>query len=203
MSDFIGQYEMPLVLCDEIIKEFHSHPAQESNYTRGYSVVYSNQIDTVVTKLVNRHLIEMIREYSQQYMYAFDGLEPTIVSEPWNIQHYAVSRHYSRWHCENNGQKPFNNRVMAWMTYLNDVETGGETQFLYQNCMIQPRKGLTLLWPAYFTHTHRGVPSPTEEKYVMTGWIEFLDTQSLLSDMENGSDEDFFASLDRLNNENH
>ena len=69
--------------------------------------------------------------------------------------------------------------------------------------MIQPRKGLTLLWPAYFTHTHRGVPSPTEEKYVMTGWIEFLDTQSLLSDMENGSDEDFFASLDRLNNENH
>ena len=89
MSDFIGQYEMPLVLCDDVIEEFHSHPAQESNHTRGYSVVYSNQIDTVVTKLVNRRLREMIREYIQQYMFAFDGLEPTIVSEPWNIQHYV------------------------------------------------------------------------------------------------------------------
>ena len=37
-----------------------------------------------------------------------------------------------------------------------------------------PRKGLTLIWPADWTHLHRGVVSPSEEKYIITGWFDFL-----------------------------
>jgi hypothetical protein len=203
VSDFIEEYIMPTLLCDELVAEFHSKPAHQANHTRGYSVVYSNEIDPIVTKLVQRNLIRMAQEYTSVYITAFDGLEPKILSEPWNIQKYEKNRYYSRWHCENNGQKPFANRVMAWMTYLNDVTDQGGTEFYYQNKVIQPKKGLTLLWPAYFTHTHRGISSATQEKYIATGWLEFLNTESLLSDMENGSDEDFFNSLDRLNNESH
>lgn len=202
MSDFIGEYMMPSIVCDEVVTEFHLKPAHLANHTRGYSAVYSNEIDPIVTKLVNGQLNSMVRRYCVDYMFAFDNLEPKVMTEPWNIQKYEVHRHYSRWHCENNGQKPFANRVLAWMTYLNDVTDQGGTEFFYQNRVIQPKKGLTLIWPAYFTHTHRGIPSPTQEKYIATGWFEFLDTESLLSDMETGSDEDFFNSLDRLNNDN-
>jgi hypothetical protein len=41
------------------------------------------------------------------------------------------------------------------MTYLNAVEDGGGTEFFHQNLVVQPRKGLTLVWPADWTFMHR------------------------------------------------
>ena len=32
-----------------------------------------------------------------------------------------------------------------------------------------------LIWPAQFTHTHRGNPVYNCTKYVATGWIEYAD----------------------------
>ena len=63
-------------------------------------------------------------------------------------------------------------RVLAWMTYLKVPEEGGETEFLYQSKRIEPIVGRTLIWPAYFTHLHRGNPPLKGEKYYITGWFE-------------------------------
>ena len=57
------------------------------------------------------------------------------------------------------------------MTYLNDVYDGGETEFMFYNLKIKPRKGLTLIWPAGWTHMHRGLPSEKSEKMIVTGWF--------------------------------
>ena len=43
------------------------------------------------------------------------------------------------------------------MVYLNDVTEGGETEFLYQKCRFKPKK-MWIVWPAQFTHVHRGNP---------------------------------------------
>jgi len=59
------------------------------------------------------------------------------------------------------------------MIYLNDVEEGGETEFLYYARRIKPTQGTLLIWPAYFTHAHRGNPPLSNTKYIITGWIEF------------------------------
>ena len=59
------------------------------------------------------------------------------------------------------------------MTYLNDISDRGGTAFFHQKLEVQPEKGLTLIWPADWTHTHRGVVSMTEEKYIITGWCVF------------------------------
>ena len=58
------------------------------------------------------------------------------------------------------------------MTYLNDVEDGG-TEFYYQGLKTKAEKGLTLIWPSDFTHTHRGIISNTKEKYIATGWFSY------------------------------
>ena len=60
------------------------------------------------------------------------------------------------------------------MTYLNDVVDGGETEWYYQNIKIKPVKGLTVIWPTDWTYTHRGLTSPTQTKYIATGWFNFL-----------------------------
>jgi prolyl 4-hydroxylase len=64
-------------------------------------------------------------------------------------------------------------RVLAWMTYLNDVEEGGSTYFQHYDIDIQPKKGLTLLWPAEWTHAHRGNVLKMGQKYIITGWLHF------------------------------
>ena len=43
----------------------------------------------------------------------------------------------------------------------------------YQNLRVSAKKGTTLIWPTDFTHTHRSQISPTQEKYIATGWYEF------------------------------
>jgi hypothetical protein len=40
---------------------------------------------------------------------------------------------------------------------------------------VQPEKGLTVIWPADWTFTHRGIVSPTQDKWIVTGWFNFLD----------------------------
>ena len=79
---------------------------------------------------------------------------------------------YHVWHCERNsiltGTKAF-----AFMVYLNDVEEGGETEFLYQRMRIKPTRGTVVIWPADWTHTHRGNPPLSGVKYIYTGWIEY------------------------------
>ena len=42
------------------------------------------------------------------------------------------------------------------MTYLNDVEDGGNTYFTHYNLRIKPEIGKTLIWPAEWTHAHCG-----------------------------------------------
>jgi len=76
--------------------------------------------------------------------------------------------------------KSINTPALVFMTYLNDVTDGGETQWLYQEKQIQPKKGLTVLWPTDFTHTHRGVVSPTQPKTIATGWYNYLDVRSIM-----------------------
>ena len=59
------------------------------------------------------------------------------------------------------------------MAYLNNVEEGGETEFLYQSRRIKPKQGTIVICPASFTHTHRGNPPLKGDKYMINGWIEF------------------------------
>ena len=59
------------------------------------------------------------------------------------------------------------------MTYLNNVEDGG-TIFKYQNIKTKAKKGLTLIWPSDFTHTHKGEISNKKHKYILTGWLGFI-----------------------------
>ena len=65
-------------------------------------------------------------------------------------------------------------RVLAFMTYLNTVEEAG-TEFKFQNFKATAKKGKTLIWPTDFTHTHRGVISLSKEKYIITGWLSFIE----------------------------
>jgi hypothetical protein len=61
------------------------------------------------------------------------------------------------------------------MTYLNNVTDGGETEWYHQDLKIQPQKGLTVIWPADWCFVHRGNITPTQDKYIITGWFNYTE----------------------------
>ena len=58
------------------------------------------------------------------------------------------------------------------MTYLNDIDNGGETEFLHYGKKFKPKTGKTIIWPAEWTHAHKGLPVE-QEKFIITGWMGF------------------------------
>tara|TARA_B100000424_G_scaffold209697_1_gene167062 strand:+ start:208 stop:780 length:573 start_codon:yes stop_codon:yes gene_type:complete len=76
---------------------------------------------------------------------------------------------FHSWHFEN-GSLPYSQRKFVIQLYLNDNFEGGETEFLYQNRRELPKQGDVLIFPAGFTHTHRGNPPIDGDKYLITSW---------------------------------
>ena len=90
----------------------------------------------------------------------------------FNIQKYLPGGHFKLAHSERTSiVNSF--RVLAWMSYLNDVDDGGTTTFTHQNMQLTPEKGKTMIWPAEWTHAHTGDIVHSGEKYVITGWMHF------------------------------
>lgn len=80
---------------------------------------------------------------------------------------------YHVWHSER-GNPDLACRELVYMLYLNTLPDGegGETEFLYKKLRIQPEENTMLIWPASFTHAHRGnTVLGNTPKYIITGWF--------------------------------
>lgn len=183
-SSFIGGwYLKDLSVCDDLIKYYlKKNPVKGVVAGRdGRSYVDKKQkesfdlsiheLDDPVLFRYGKELQEILKCYTKKYLYA-DTVHPFNVVEGWNIQKYLKCGGYHKWHFERTGIST-SHRHLAFMTYLNNIEDAGETEFFYQKLKVKPKKGLTLIWPTDWTHTHRGIPSMTEEKYIATGWYSF------------------------------
>lgn len=102
-----------------------------------------------------------------------------------NMQRYSQGiGGYPHWHSEQYPHPDDTNqrslhRVLLWLAYLNDVPEGGETEFLYQEAKIKPKKGSLVLAPCGFTHTHRGNTPRSNDKYVLASWVMYKPASEL------------------------
>ena len=91
------------------------------------------------------------------------------------VQKYDHARGggYYQFHSEQSMEREeYLRRILTYTVYLNDVPEGeGETEFLNQGFRYSPRKGDLVIFPAFFTHIHRGNPVYTTDKYIATGWL--------------------------------
>ena len=87
------------------------------------------------------------------------------------IQKTLPTEGYHVWHIEHG--KGFENegRAFVFSIYLNDVEDGGETEFLNFSKRVKPKTGRIVIWPAGFPYLHRGNPPLSGEKYILTSWM--------------------------------
>ena len=87
------------------------------------------------------------------------------------IQKTLPTEGYHVWHLEHG--RGFDNepRAFVFSIYLNDVEEGGETEFLHFSKRVKPKRGRIVIWPAGFPYLHRGNPPLSGEKYIITSWM--------------------------------
>lgn len=179
--NFIGEYQVSNQAVNELIDYWHSN---KSNAEQG--LVGDGKLDEKVKKsleimiapedltkfLYKDELLKCLKQYTSKYKFA-DDVEFYGINHRPKIQYYDKGWGFYKWHIENDGNPSVINRHLVFSTYLNDVEHGG-TEFLYQDCVTTAKKGSTIIFPAGWTHAHRGQISKNQEKYIITGWFNFI-----------------------------
>ena len=192
VKDFIYHAKNTLTLeeCESLIHFYESNEEYHEDGTMGVGEVDHNKkkcsemyistnsmhSESEYFSSVNRSLIDNIGKYKKDYPF-LERLFVWDVSSHFKIKKYLPKEAYFEIHCENSGHRNGcgERRMIAWMIYLNDVTDGGETEFPTQCKKFAPRAGDVLVWPAYWTHPHRGIVSPTQTKYIVTGWYSFTE----------------------------
>ena len=183
-NNFIeGYYISDLSICDDLINFFETSKNKKlGESSRGIDKTVKDSLDLMVNeseienhpclKLYFQEMIKCLILYKTKYKYCDLHIEPWGLEQNFNIQKYKPKQAYHLWHTERSGIMT-GKRHLVFMTYLNDVKKGGETEWYYQKTKIKPEKGLTVIWSADWTFTHKGHTTIDEDKYIITGWYEY------------------------------
>ena len=187
MNNFIEVFENALTdeQCDICIDAVNQDKRSRSgvvNTEQGEMIVDKNRKDDIelclelqiqepIHDIICPSLINHGREY-QKRQPAVTQISSWTFTPYYNIQKYNPGQGFHILHTEN-GDKFTANRILAWMFYLNTVTDGGGTYWENYNLTMNAFKGRLVIWPAYFTHFHKGIVSQTETKYIATGWFQY------------------------------
>lgn len=184
--NFIGSWILePISLCDELIDYFELHQGKQKRgvIEFGLDLDTKNSVDITIlpnefkspgNEVFNKYfqsLFDCHKDYLAQWTFLATLAENLEIGS-FNLQRYQSGQHFQKIHAERTSLNTLH-RVLAWMTYLNDVDEGGATYFSHYDIEVQPRKGLTLIWPAEWTHAHKGGVVNEGSKYIITGWMNF------------------------------
>jgi hypothetical protein len=191
-KDFIGIFHNAATEkeCNNIIEHFNNvddlnltvsrKELEEINSTLKDNKIYRmiNEGDSLLMRInqnILKGFIDNLHKAYEIYRKKYDvmnNLDIHKLNSDVKIQKTLPGEGYHIWHCEN-ASVATSRRALLCMMYLNDVEEGGETEFLYQSLRVPPKTGTIVICPAYFTHTHRGNPPLKGVKYMINGWVEF------------------------------
>lgn len=191
--DFIGVYSdvYPEGYCQHLISEFDRMELSGAGANRIKSEGAKRHVknDHQINMSFKGHDVFWFKDKNPVDMF-FDGLqrcyedyvsvfsslsEGKIRATTMKLQRTGPGGGYHVWHGEQ-GNGDHANRVLVYMLYLNTLEPeeAGETEFLYQRERYKPTENTMILWPASYTHTHRGnTVFGSRSKYIVTGWFYY------------------------------
>ena len=173
---------LPDFLCDDMVARFEANQADQYEGRVGANM-NSNESLKKTTDLIAsgkehwkdvdnnlfRSLAMALKEFKVLYPY-FSEMS-RFKDMGYNLQRYKEGEYY-HWHVDADN-KALAERQLVALWYLNDVDEGGETDFVFQNASVTPEKGKLMLFPPFWTHEHRANVVKKGVKYIATTWITF------------------------------
>lgn len=190
-KDFIGVFSdvFPEGFCEHLVSEFDRHQTLgagtdrqsgegSAKHVKNDDQICSNGKNINFEPFKDKNTVDVFFEGLQKcfesYIKEFSVLtDLDIRCKNIKMQKTSTGGGYHVWHGEQ-GNGADANRGLVYMLYLNTLpsEANGETEFLYQQRRINPVENTMVLWPAAFTHAHRGNPVYGDHtKYIVTGWF--------------------------------
>ncbi len=175
MESFIYSEQISETMCDKLVKFYEDNPdryvSDKYCYGKTSSEIILNREDAIY-KEYDGHLDNVLKNYLKKYKYA-DNTVKFEITPSIKIQYYKPGQGFPTYHFENDGRDECKKRHLVFMTYLNTVKNAG-TEFKYQKLKTNAVKGKTVIWPAAWTHTHKGIVNNKKEKIIITGWFSFI-----------------------------
>ena len=185
-THFIGCWNLEnKKLCNEIINLFENNKNLQIQGITDKGIdpktkkttdipVSPNDLKKPKLEILKKYIGELHKcflDYQNQWPFLKSMLK-TVYVPSFNIQKYSRGDHFASLHSERTSLDTLH-RLFAWMTYLNDVDDGGQTNFGHYGIKIKPETGKTIIWPAEWTHAHTGEILKSGKKYIVTGWMHF------------------------------
>lgn len=126
-----------------------------------------------VVALVNGEVEKRVRHYARVFL-SFHRVLMTnacVLSQPL-IERIVPGQGFE-WHSDGSGPGS-EQRMLATLLYLADIDQGGETEFAYQMAAVKPTAGSLVIFPPFWTHLHRGATPKEGVKYNLTNFV-YLD----------------------------
>lgn len=177
-KSFIREYKnsLPKDLCQTIIEKFERDARKAPGVTVcGYDPETKKTTDLFISNLedwkdIDKKLYNYLQDGIKLYIKEFYNINKDFYDTGYNIKKVNINEGFYHWHNDSSRREK---RFLTFMWYLNDVRSGGETEFFYQGVKIKPEAGKLVFFPSYWTHLHRGNKPLSSDKYIITGWLQF------------------------------
>lgn len=167
-------------ICDKLIETFRLNSSYHERYENNFAPQFTQFKFTD-----NRHLNPALHRACE--LAALNAIEiyQKNVNETkyWPSEYGFESFRIKHYNPNNNDQFAEHvdvggidsmKRFLAFFWYLNDVDIGGETEFLNFNLINKPIKGTLFMFPPLWMYPHRGHPAVSSEKFLLSSYLHYI-----------------------------
>ena len=156
--------------CNKLIKFFKKFPMKYYEQGNYYGVLFEKKSPELNSDKIS-FMVPKLKKALEDYYVKYPELvyvDPFYLSEI-RFKHWKGKQYFSSWHSEHSYNCP--HRILNCMIYLSTHNCG--TKFL-DGSVVKSEKGRLILFPSYFTHTHKGMPCPDKkDRYMFGSYFNF------------------------------
>lgn len=152
--------------CELIINYFKNKTKLDKENSINYS--YFEEEDYKKFIFLKERLIFLFNEYSKKYP------QINYIKGKWSLnefrfKHFKPNNYFKEWHSEHSINST--TRILCLQFYLSEHNCGTE---FYDGYTVISKIGRAIIFPAYFTHTHRGqLCLEFKDRYILGGYTNF------------------------------
>lgn len=171
--------------CNYFINYFETNKLKHSGKTcGGLDLNFKKSIETTIfPSSKSNYYIDLFRNIIRKNVEIYMK-ENNITYK--KIPFYEYNNLFIKKYVKNEGKFEYHNdfsitdksvRIITYLFYLNNVEEGGETEFL-GDFKVKPEKGKMIIFPCSWTFPHSGKIPISNDKYIISGWL-YIDIENL------------------------